>query len=67
MLLNPDGLTQFGTPWEMRLIQNYLVRRKGGNLLGYSGLISFIPDLQLGKTCVHMCYKKYDMSNFVRS
>lgn len=48
LFLNPDGQTQFGTPWEMRLIQNYLVRRKGGNLLGYSGLFSFVPDLQLG-------------------
>ncbi|XP_062513300.1 putative beta-lactamase-like 1 [Corticium candelabrum] len=48
LFLNPDGLTQFGTPWEMRLMHNYLVRRKGGNVPGYSALFSFIPELQLG-------------------
>ena len=49
VFLNPDGLTQFGMPWEMRLMHNYLVRRKGGNIRGYTTLFSFVPELQLGK------------------
>jgi hypothetical protein len=34
VFINPDGVTIFGTPWEMRFQQNYLVRNKGGNVGG---------------------------------
>lgn len=44
---NPDGLTVFGAPWEMRVHGSYLVRRKGGNLPGYATLMSFVPELDL--------------------
>ena len=43
----PDGTTLFGTPWEMRTRQSYLVRSKGGNILGYTALISMVSELSL--------------------
>lgn len=46
--VNRDGLTGFGTPWEIRFQSNYTVLRKGGNVAGYSSVTSFIPDLKLG-------------------
>eukprot|EP00118_Oscarella_pearsei_P026030 m.309260 g.309260 ORF g.309260 m.309260 type:complete len:522 (+) comp45912_c0_seq1:108-1673(+) len=45
--LNPGGVTMFGTPWEMRHQNNYTVCNKGGNVLGYSALFSFVPRLKL--------------------
>lgn len=42
---NPDGLTVFGWPWEMRVTGPYLLRRKGGNIPGSTALLSFIPEL----------------------
>ena len=47
MYVNPDGLTGFGTPWEIVFVGNYTVRTKGGNVDGYSALFSFIPELKL--------------------
>lgn len=51
--VNPDGLTGFGTPWEIAFIGNYTVRTKGGNVDGYSALFSFIPELKLSRSHVH--------------
>ena len=45
---NADGLTQFGTPFEIRTQLNYFILRKGGNVDGYSALFAFIPNLRLG-------------------
>ena len=44
---NSDGLTGFGTPWEIRFHANYTILRKGGNIPGFSALFSFVPELQL--------------------
>ena len=44
---NSDGLTGFGTPWEIRFHANYTILRKGGNVPGFSALLSFVPELQL--------------------
>ena len=52
--MNRDQLTGFGTPWEIRFQANYTVLRKGGNVDGYSALLSYIPDLKLGKYV--LCY-----------
>ena len=49
--VNRDQLTGFGTPWEIRFQANYTVLRKGGNVDGYSALLSYVPDLKLGMTC----------------
>lgn len=46
--VNRDGLTGFGTPWEISFQSNYTVLRKGGNLPGYTSIFSFVPELQLG-------------------
>lgn len=48
VFVNRDQLTGFGTPWEIRFQANYTVLRKGGNVDGYSALLSYIPDLKLG-------------------
>ena len=42
-----DLRTAFGSPWEMILEDSYLIVSKGGSVTGYSGFISFIPELQL--------------------
>ena len=42
-----DGVTVWGTPWEMAFLDSYLVRSKGGIITGYSGLMTFLPELQL--------------------
>ena len=46
---NPDGLTQFGTPFEIRTANNYSIRTKGGNVGGYTAGFSYVPELQLGE------------------
>jgi len=48
IFINADGLTMFGTPWEINFQNNYVIRRKGGNIDGYSALFSVIPELQIG-------------------
>ena len=48
VFVNRDQLTGFGTPWEMRFQANYTVLRKGGNVDGYSALLSYVPELKLG-------------------
>ena len=48
VFVNRDQLTGFGTPWEIQFQANYTVLRKGGNVDGYSALLSYIPDLKLG-------------------
>ena len=47
--LNRDGQTLFGTPWEMAFdaTSGVVVRRKGGNLAGFSALFSFVPELNV--------------------
>lgn len=47
--LNPGGTTLFGTPWEMRFHNKtgFLVRRKGGNVPGFTALLAFVPELRL--------------------
>lgn len=47
--LDSDGTTLFGTPWEMYFHNKtgFLVRRKGGNVPGYSALLAFVPELEL--------------------
>ena len=46
---NRDGLTGFGTPWEILFQNNYTILTKGGNVQGFSASFSFVPDLQLSK------------------
>lgn len=49
LYMNAGGKTLFGTPWEMNVHPNtgYLVRRKGGNVPGYTALLAFVPEIKL--------------------
>ncbi|KAJ7370843.1 Putative beta-lactamase-like 1 [Desmophyllum pertusum] len=44
----PDGVTVWGSPFEMVFKKNVLIRTKGGNIDTYDALITFIPELALG-------------------
>lgn len=44
----PDGLTLWGSPFEMVFSNGYLVRGKGGNIDSYDAYFSFVPELELG-------------------
>jgi len=59
--LDYDGATVFGTPWEMAFQDSYLIRSKGGEVSGYSGFLTFLPELQLSMyidmiMLIIMCY-----------
>ena len=45
---NPDGISAFGAPWEMRLLGKRLVRSKGGNIDGFSSSMAMLPEMKLG-------------------
>ena len=44
----PDGLTLWGSPFEMVLSNGFLVRGKGGNIDSYGAYFSFAPQLEVG-------------------
>lgn len=46
---NVDGLSAFGAPWELRILNqlNVTIYEKGGNLGGATALMSFVPELRL--------------------
>jgi len=46
MFLNPSGSSAFGTPWEMQQVGSYLLDEKGGNIMGYSACIVWIPRIR---------------------
>eukprot|EP01114_Cavostelium_apophysatum_P020307 TRINITY_DN676_c0_g1_i5.p1 TRINITY_DN676_c0_g1~~TRINITY_DN676_c0_g1_i5.p1 ORF type:complete len:515 (+),score=84.78 TRINITY_DN676_c0_g1_i5:227-1771(+) len=48
LFVQSDGQTIFATPFEAFYSNNYVARRKGGNLPGWSTGFSVIPELQLG-------------------
>ncbi|KAJ7370841.1 Putative beta-lactamase-like 1 [Desmophyllum pertusum] len=43
-----DGVTLWGSPFEMVFKENVLIRTKGGNIDTYDAVISVIPELALG-------------------
>lgn len=44
-----DGKNVVGTPWEMIILDDLLLRSKGGDVYGYSSIIELFPELKLGK------------------
>ena len=46
--ITPDGVTVWGSPFEMSFKQHFLVRGKGGNIDSYSATFLVIPDLAFG-------------------
>lgn len=55
----PNGKDLIGTPWEMEIVDDLLIRRKQGSVYGYSSVIVVLPEMKVGKqkrtltTCVH--------------
>lgn len=48
--LDYDGQTIISYPWESFFIDSYFVRCKGGNTVGFSGVVCVVPELQFGFT-----------------
>lgn len=48
MSIAPDGVTLWGSPWEMEFQENYLVRSKGGAIDSYVTSFAVVPELQVG-------------------
>ena len=46
--ITPDGVTVWGSPFEMVFKDHVLVRAKGGNIDTYDALFAVIPELALG-------------------
>ena len=46
--ITPDGVTVWGSPFEMFFSEHFLIRTKGGNIDTYSALLTVIPELALG-------------------
>jgi len=44
-----DGKNVIGTPWEMTISGDMLIRRKAGSVYGYDSLITLLPEMKLGK------------------
>ena len=38
-----------GTPWEMTIVDDLLIRRKRGYVYGYDSLIVLLPEMKIGK------------------
>ena len=45
--LDYDGVTVWGSPWDMAFQDSYLIRSKVGQIPGYTGFMTFQPELQL--------------------
>jgi CubicO group peptidase (beta-lactamase class C family) len=45
--LNRDGRSMFASPWETEFVKSFVVRTKGGNVLGFSALVAVVPELRL--------------------
>lgn len=46
--LNPDNITGMSAPWETTKRYRYWVQEKTGALVGFSSIVSMIPELRLG-------------------
>ncbi|XP_022802282.1 putative beta-lactamase-like 1 [Stylophora pistillata] len=46
--ITPDGVTVWGSPFEMFFREHFLIRTKAGNIDTYSALLIVIPEMALG-------------------
>lgn len=44
----PDGLTMWGSPWEIFLREHFIIRTKGGSIDEASAMMVVIPEVKLG-------------------
>jgi len=63
--LDYDGATVWGTPWEMAFEDSYLIHSKGGQITGYSGFMTFLPELQLSTYMVLIIYHMHLVYNLL--
>jgi len=52
IILDTDGYSGFGTPWEFKYIQDYWLKSKAGSLVGYRSQVAIVPPIKLGVFCV---------------
>ena len=50
-----NGKTVIGTPWEMVISGDLLIRKKQGDVYGYNSLIILLPEMKLGKYSYSAC------------
>ena len=55
VFIDYDFFTGFGTPFELLLEGTYLIRSKGGIVGGFSGFMTFIPELELSMYVLCIC------------
>jgi len=48
VILDTDGYSGFGEPWEFKYIQNYWMKSKAGSLPGYRTQVALVPPIKLG-------------------
>lgn len=46
----PDGEGDvIGTPWEMKILDDMVIREKRGYVYGYDSIVSILPEMKVGK------------------
>ena len=45
----PNGKDVVGTPWEMEIVDDLLIRRKRGYIYGYDSVIVLLPEMKVGE------------------
>ena len=46
----PDGKGDVvGTPWEMKILDDMVIREKGGSVYVYDSIVSILPEMKVGK------------------
>jgi len=50
-ILDNDGYSAFGYPWEFKYVNNYWIKSKAGSLDGYRSQVAIVPPIDLGIFC----------------
>ena len=50
----PSGKDFVGTPWEMQVVNDLILRRKNGYIYGYSSSMILVPEIKLGKLQINV-------------
>jgi len=51
LLLNNDGYSGFGFPWEFNYFDSFWIQSKAGSLPGYRSQVALVPPIKLGIFC----------------
>jgi hypothetical protein len=52
VIMDKDGYSGFGMPWEYEYVDNFWTKSKAGELPGYRSQVALIPVIKLGVFCV---------------